>query len=257
MSRPSRTALAVGIVALVLGATLIGAGVALGDVGGGDRARQVAPGGDAPTGNTVTVTASGAAEAEPDEAVVRVAVEATADDPTVARRRVAENASSMRSALVDLGIPAASIRTTGYDIYEDRVRPPEPGAEPATTYRARHSFAVEVQDTERVGEVVDAAVGNGATSVHGVEFTLSEETRRRLRQDAIDEAMTDARTRADAIAGAGGLSIEGVDRVQTGATSGPRPVAMLASAGDGGGTSVQSGAVSVRATVTVVYDASG
>lgn len=256
MSGPSRTVLVVGIVALVLGASLVSAGVALGDAGGGERARQLATGAGTPSGNAVTVTASGEAETEPDEAVVRVAVEATADDPTVARQRVADNASSMRAALVDLGLPAEAVRTTGFDIYEDRVRAPEPGAEPATTYRARHAFAVEVEDTGMVGEVIDTAVENGATSIHGVEFTLSEETRQQLRQEAIDEAMSDARTQADAIAAAGGLTITGVDRVRTGGAAGPRPVPMAATADAGGGTSIESGAVSVRATVTVVYNAS-
>ena len=248
----------VGIVALVLGASLLGAGVALGNAGDSERAMQLATGADAQSGNAVTVTASGEAETEPDKAVVQVAVEATADDPTVARQHVADNASSMRAALVDLGLPADAVRTTGFDIYEDRVRPPEPDAEPETTHRARHSFAVEVDDTSRVGRIIDAAVDNGATGVHGVEFTLAEDTRNELRQEAIDEAMADARAQADAIAAAGGLTITGVDRVQTGDVGGPRPVPMLerAGAGDGGGTSIESGAVSVRATVTVVYNAS-
>lgn len=263
MSGNTRQFVAVGIVALVLGAALVGAGVVIADTGGPGagpaRATQHAPGDGGPGAQTVTVSASGQAETAPDRAVVRVAVEATADDPTVARRRVAENASEMRAALVDLGLPADAVRTVDFDVYEDRVRPRERDGEPRTTYRARHAFAVEVGDTDRVGAVIDAAVDSGATRVHGVEFTLAEETRRELRQDAIDEAMAGARAQAETIAAAGGLQLAGVHSVRTGVRRGPRPVPVHADAGGvaGGGTAVEPGPVSVGAAVTVTYNATG
>lgn len=257
MTAHTRQLLTVGIVALVLGAGLVGAGAVIADTGAGHPAAAL-DAGDA-QGKTVTVTASGRAEAEPDKAVVRVSVEATADDPSVARRRVAENATEMRDALVDLGLPGDSIRTVGFNVYEDRVRPREPDTRPSTVYRARHAFAVEVDDTARVGEVIDTAVSNGASSVHGVEFTLAEDTRRELRQAAIEEAMTDARTRAEAIAAGGDIAIAGVHAVRTGGVDRGRPVPVPAAAdgGAGGGTSIESGPVSVAATVTVTYNATG
>ena len=257
MSEISRSALAVGIVALLLGAALVGAGVVLGEGAPAGSLQSGSGDGDA-GGKTVTVSTSGRAEAQPDEAIVRVSVEATADDPTVARQQVAENASSMRQALVDLGLDEAAIRTTGFNIYEDRVRPPEPEDRPETTYRARHSFVIEVDRTDQVGQVIDTAIDSGATSVHGVEFTLSEETRRELRKEAIDEAMGDARMQAEAIAAAGDLSITGVRSAQTGAIDGRRPVLEYAAAdGGNGGTSIESGAVSVTVTISVTYNATG
>lgn len=258
MSRSSSSVLTVGIVALVLGASLVGTGVVLGDAGIGDQTRRLGGSEAGSSGRTITVSASGDAETEPDKAIVRVSVEATADDPTVARQRVATNASSMRRALVDLGLDEGAIRTVDFDIYEDRLRPPEPDARPRTTYRARHSFAIEVSDIDQVGAVIDTAVDRGATSVHGVEFTLSAEARGELQREALGEAMSNARDQADALAGSAGLTITDVRTARTGSTSGPRPVPMLAS-GDGGsagGTSIDSGPVTVAATVTVSYNAS-
>ena len=259
MALPTRSTLTVGVVALVLGAALVGAGVVLAGGGNGTGPSKMNPATDGPGGKSITVSASGEAGAEPDRALVRVSVEATADDPTVARQRVAENVSSMREALLDLGLAEDAIRTTGFDIYEDRVRPSEPGAEPETTYRARHSFVVEVADTARVGEVIDTAVDGGATSVHGVEFTLASETRDRLRGEAIQSAMTNAREQADVVAASADLSIVDVRSASTGSVGGPGPVVrMEAAAGDGGGgTELESGPVTVTATVTVTYNATG
>lgn len=252
-----RSALALAIVALLVGASLVGVGVVLGETNANGGAGHLASADGGAGEKTLTVSASGTAEADPDQAIVRVAVEATSDDPTVARQRVAENASSMREALVGIGVDEGAIRTTNFDIYEDHVRPPDREEPPRTTYRARHRFAVEVRDTERVGQVIDTAVDNGATSVHGVEFTLAEETRRELRDEAIDEAMADARAQADAMATAGGLTVTGVHSARTGSIDGPRPVREMADAGGDGGTSIEAGSVSVTATVTVTYNASG
>lgn len=258
MSEISKSALTIGVVALLVGASLVGVGVVLGETGDGGGAMQLADGDGDTGGKSITVTAGGEAETEPDKAIVRVAVEATADDPTDARQQVADNATAMREALLELGVDEDAIRTTDFDIYEDRVRPPDPEREPETTYRARHSFAVEVEDIGLVGEVIDTAVDNGATRVHGVEFTLAEETRRELREDAIAEAMSDARAQADAIAAGSDLTVTGVHAAQTGSFDGPRPVRELAAADGGdGGTSIESGSVSVSATVTVTYNATG
>lgn len=254
MQSEGRQLVAAMLAALVLGAALVGAGVALSDRG---LAGPTGPGGGPADGERVTVSASGLAEAQPDRAVVRVGVEATADDPTVARQRVAENASAMRSGLEELGLPTDAVRTVGYDVYEDRVRPETREREPATTYRARHSFAIDVDDVDRVGEVIDTAVASGATGVHGVEFTLESETRQRLRRAAIEEAMADARGQAEAIATAGEIRLTGVHAVRTGGDARRRPVARLAGGDGGGGTVVESGPVSVSATVTVTYNATG
>ena len=260
MSRITTPIAVVGIVALLLAATLVGAGLVLGAAGPGTTSRQLAadPGGS--NGRTVTVSASGSASAPPDEALVRVSVESAAPDPTVARRRVAANASSLRRAMADLGLPPNTVRTTGYDLYEDRGGRRKPGASGETTYHARHTFAVRVDDVGRVGEVIDAAVDNGATSVHGVRFTLSDATRTSLRKEATRDAMERARDRASTVAGSAGLTLTGVRAVRTGTGGGPRPYVHFAAASggsSGASTDVQSGPVTVGASVTVTYNATG
>lgn len=207
-------------------------------------------------GRTVTVGASGSVEAEPDRAVIEVAATATGDDVSTVRRQLAENATAMREALNEAGIDNGSISTQHYDISRDRHR--ERGRD-EPKFRARHSFTVTVENPDRVGEVIVVAVENGASEVDRVRFTLTKETRRDLREEALADAMSNARTQADTIAANSQLRIAGVDTVSTAEVDvqpfDRREVALAAAGDGGGGTSISSGPVTVTAKVQVVYDA--
>jgi hypothetical protein len=211
--------------------------------------------------STIQVAGAGSADAEPDQAVVRVSVVATGADAATARQRLAENTSRMRTALADVGVDDDRITTRRYDIYQDRRRPPEDGAEPRVEYRAAHAFEITVTDPDRVGSVVDTAVGNGASEVDDVTFTLSTERRRELERRARSAAMADARSKARALAADANLTVTGVDVIRTTAGGAPRPA-------DGGAymtetpvatgappSDIESGPVTVRTSVRVVYEA--
>jgi len=207
--------------------------------------------------DTVTVSGGGSVQAEADRAVVRVAVLATGDDISTVRNQLSENASSMRDALRSSGISGDQIRTNYYDISSQARYGAPRGEEPK--YRAVHSFTVTVENPDEVGAVIDTAVSNGASEVGGVEFTLSTEKRAELRQDALEAAMDNARTEASTVAGAEDIQISGVDRIST-TDYNSRPYAVetaALAAGDAGGTSIDSGPVTVSASVTVVYETSG
>ncbi|MFB6151097.1 MAG: SIMPL domain-containing protein [Haloarculaceae archaeon] len=246
----SRTALAG---AAVLAAVLVTAGIAGALTTGGGAPAQVQQQ-QASMSDTITVTGSGMVQAEADRAVVRLGVLATGDDISAVRERLAENVSQMRDALAEMGIEGDQIRTAHYDISsEARYGAPSEG-EPK--YRAVHAFVITVNDTGDVGQVIDTAVNNGASEVDGVQFTLSPEKRQQLRQDALESAMESARTEASTLAGAEDLSISGVDRISsTDYNRVPYRVetAALAS-GDGAATTINSGPVTVSASVTVVYE---
>lgn len=244
-----RALLTVGLTALV---------VLAGCAGSGGPAAGSADG-DAGESKTISVGAGGQVQAEADQAVIRVAVEATGPDAPTARQRLAENVSRMRSALTEMGIGEDQIVTAYYDI-DQRRHEPRPGGEerPETEYRAFHAFEITLTETERVGEGIDTAVTNGATSVDNVEFTLSQETRQELRQEALTKAMENARGQADTLASASNLTVTGVHTVSTAEVSvRPHHERVAFAAGDaGGGTAIDSGPVTVTAQVAVVYNAS-
>ncbi|AZH26188.1 SIMPL domain-containing protein [Haloplanus aerogenes] len=213
--------------------------------------------------STIRVAGSGSADAEPNQAVVRVAVVAVGPDAATARQRLAENTSRMRTALSEIGIGEDRITTRRYDIYQDRRRPREEGAEPRVQYRASHDFEITVTDPDRVGEVIDTSVRNGASEINDVSFTLSTERRRQLQQRARSAAMADARAKARALAADANLTVTGVRVIRTTSRGVPR----YADAGAGGAmtetpvataappSDLESGPVTVTTTVEVVYEA--
>lgn len=214
---------------------------------------------DATQDGTIRVTGAGSAEAEPNQVVVRVAVTETAPDAVGARRQLAENVSQMRTALQELGIRDEQITTTRYDLDRYRRRPEREGDETRVQYRAYHGFEITVDETADAGTVIDTAVRNGATEIEDIQFTLSSSRRRQLKAEARASAMADARQKATQLAAAANLTVTGVETVRTTSRAEPRPVEYTETAmatpapGDGGQTDLESGPVTVVATVHVAY----
>jgi hypothetical protein len=205
-----------------------------------------------PAGGSIAVSAAGSAQTSPDQVTVGLSVVATGSDAPAVRQAMAADVSQMRSALADIGLTDDQIQTERYDLGREH-RPP--GAEGDPQYRGEHSFTVTIADTDRAGEIIDTAVTSGADTIDSVRFTLSEDRRRSLRQDALRDAMTNARTQADTLAAASGLTVTGVHTVRTTDRGyGPRFEVAAAGGDGGGGTSVDSGPVGVRVQVDVVYE---
>lgn len=218
----------------------------------------VTPGESNSSDGVIQVTGVGSAEAQPTQAVIRVGVQVLADDAVTARQRLAENTSRMRAALESIGITSEQISTTRYGLHQDRHRPREASGEPQVQYRAFHGFEITVNQTDRVGTIIDTAVANGATEVHNIQLTLSTRQRRELQATARTAAMQDARLTARQYANAANLTITGVQVIQTTRRRDPRMVeaalTLTTAAGGGGGqTDIESGPRRVVTTVHVVY----
>ena len=216
-------------------------------------AALVAPSGaqdpDANADRTVAVDATGEADAAPDRAVVRVAVTAEGDDPSVVRDNLTRGADALREEFEATSISTDQYETDEYRIDERRDEFPP--------YRGTHRFVVRLDDPQRAGDVIDAAA-NVSAEVQTVRFTLSEDRRTDLRERAIEDAMGDARSQADTVAANGGLQVTSVVAVDA-SQQRYRPVeydaAAPLTAADGGSTSVETGDVSVRYQVRVTYNA--
>lgn len=223
--------------------------------------------GDTPTQNasgsdqTVVVSANGQVQTEPERAVVQVAVTARADSVETVREQLAENASQLRAALKEAGLDPDHITTTRYDISRNHGHERNP-SEPK--YEGQHAFVITVNETARAGEVVVTAVENGATRVGDIRFTITQETRTDLREQALSKAIENARGKAMVAANGTGLRLAGVRTVQTADISTQEvqrekayrlTVANSGGGGDSTPTSFESGTVTVTAEVVVVFNA--
>jgi uncharacterized protein YggE len=64
---------------------------------------------------------------------------------------------------------------------------------------------VTVRDTDQLGELLDAAVNAGANSIYGVTFYVDDQTA--AASEARVEAVEDARTKAEELASAAGMTL--------------------------------------------------
>lgn len=202
---------------------------------------------------TIDVTGTAQVSTDADLALVFVSVTARADSADRARTRVAGDVGRMRSALRDGGVLDDSVTTASF-----RISPRFDTGERESQivgYDAVHAFRIEVPP-DRAGEVIDLAVSNGADEVDGVQFTLTDETRASLREQALTSAVEAARADADTIATAADLSITGVKHVSTSGGFTPVFDARVEQSGGGGAATIlEPGPVTVEATVSVTYTA--
>lgn len=250
-----------------LGAVLLGVAFAC---SGAAAAAQPAPAGDdrraRERGPTLTVSGTGEASAKPDRAVVRLGAVAQAESASAAQDQVNEIIQAAVAAIRGIGIREEAIATAGialHPVYADHHPRPVDGGrdgprEPRiVAYRASNSLRVTVDDLARVGDVIDEGVKAGANQIEELSFQLKDDTA--ARRQALTGASNQARAKAEAIAQAMGLKLDGVLEVTEGGVHVLRPrmelarVGVAAAAMDVASTPVQPGQVDVQATVTVTY----
>jgi hypothetical protein len=200
------------------------------------------------SGPTIATSGTGEVTAEADLAVVSLSVVSEADTAAAARDDNAARVESLRGAMADAGF-ADALQSTGFTLRVDRDREGDPEG-----FVATHSFEVEVAPAD-AGTVVDVAVDAAGTEVSNVRFTLTDESRAELRDQALTLAVEDARADADTVAAAADLEVTGVLTATTAGDAVPfREVAFDERAG-GAATSFSPGPVTVAATVQLTYTA--
>lgn len=221
---------------------------------------EVAPGqgreaAAADTVGVLEVSGTGRVRVAPDRTRITFAVET--EDSTASGASV-ENARRMgrvHEALQELDAPDLTLETFGYDL-QPRYGRPEPGqggSRRIEGYRATNLVRVTVDEVEGVGRILDAAIAAGANRTTGLAFeaTDTEEARR----EALRLAVDDARSKAEAIAGALGVELGPPLEVTGGADSPPppRPFRVEAMAQATPETPVEAGEQTLSASVTIRY----
>ena len=202
---------------------------------------------------TIVVSGTGRVAVEPDVAELRLGVAVSRPSVEAARTAAAETMSAILGAVVAAGVEKRDVRTTllsvqpRYD-YRDGVAPTLVG------YDLANIVEVAARDLPNLGAIVDAALSAGATSLDGLSFRVDDprEAERAARLGAVAEA----RSRADVLAEAAGVTIAGVADIVEGGPppTWPQPMAarMLRATADAG-TPVEAGTTEISVTVAVTF----
>ncbi len=147
-----------------------------------------------PTNRTLTVSAAGRVTVDPDVAILHIGFQTQPADAKSAYAAGAKISNDMITALKQAGIPETSIRSEWQRLDSANGKP--------------HKFILAQQWTvkippERAAEILDIAVGAGATESGQIDWTVQDE--RALEDQALDQAAS--RARADAAVLANGMGV--------------------------------------------------
>ncbi len=233
-------------VAAVTGLVAVIGGVALyAGVFQPERAQGQAAGQGSGT-NGITVTGAGVVKASPDQAQFSFGVETQAETSAAALTANSAAVQKVIDAVKKAGIPAADIQTQQVSVsprYDDK-------GQKIIGYTASNSVNVTIRDLAKVGQVVDAAVAAGANNVYGPTLTIAKQDA--LYAQALRKAYSDAKAKAQTIAGAAGVSVGRVVNIVEGSGFTPLPAAGAADTGSAE-VPIEPGLQEIQATLTVTF----
>jgi uncharacterized protein YggE len=200
-------------------------------------------------GTTITVTGNGTVNATPDRASFDFGVQTQAGTAAEALSRNAVQARAIVDALKKAGIVPSDIQTTQVSLWPQTS---SNGTE-ITGYQASNSVQVTAA-LDKAGDLVDAAVRAGANNVDGPNLDTADKSS--LYDDALKQALSVAKGKAQAIAGATGLTLTGVVKVTEGGNAVPMPYFDAARPVAAANVPIEAGTQQIEASVTVTYSAS-
>ncbi len=219
-------------------------------------AQDAAPNAAGIQGTLLSVSAEGSSEARPDLATINLGVTTDGQTAQAALQENARRMTALTQALRRAGIAERDIQTSNVSVYpQQQYR--ENQTPLITGYQANNTVTAKVRNVNNLGRVIDAAVGAGGNTIHGVSFSHANPDAQLdlARRDAIAEA----RRRAELYANALGMRVVRIVAVQEGGGySPPFPVAYERAADVAMAppppTPVAPGQIETRVSVNVTFE---
>lgn len=207
---------------------------------------------DAASGRSVSVNGSAQVTLKPDIAYVSFGTLTQNADATAARDANNKLMAKVVDALKAQGIDAdKDVKTTNYSVNPRY----DTNGTKIIGYEINNSIQVKVRDLNKLGAVMDAAVAAGANLAGGLYFDV--ENREDAYNQALEQAVADARARAETLAKSAGAALGAVTSAsENGGYTPPGPIYYARDAAmDGAGSvPVSSGTLTVSASVSVTFE---
>jgi uncharacterized protein YggE len=203
---------------------------------------------------TVSVNGHGSVMVTPDAASVVAGVTITEDTLAGAQQTATDTMTAILDSLAAQGIASEDIQTASY--YVQVIQSYDENGMPSgiQQFQVSNQVNILIRDLEAVGTTLDAVVAAGANTIFGVNFIVTDPG------DAAAEArvlaVEDARTRAQQLADAAGMTLG--DLVSISETFGPNPLPFQRAGGGGAAAEmavpIEAGQSAVTVDVQVVFE---
>ena len=209
----------------------------------------------APTPPMITVSGEDTVSVPPDLALVDGGV--TSDAKTAREASDANNAAMAKvlAALKGAGIAEKDMQTSRLSLFPQYAQQQRPNGGPnvVTGYRASNRVTVRVRDVTKVANTIDTLVTAGANEVGGINFIVTKASE--LLDDARNQAVADARRKAELYAKAAGVTLGApISISEDGANPPPAPMMLRKAAADFASAPVAQGEEVLRVNVSVSWE---
>ena len=197
----------------------------------------------------VTVTGEATVGVAPDAAIIRIGVSSQEKTAREAGEANAKQMTSVLAAIKASGIAERDIQTSRLSL-QPQYDPNKGGTARLTGFQANNQVTVRIRDIDTLPSVLDRAIAAGANEMSGIEFVVSEQSK--LLDQARDDAIADARRKAELYARAAGAKLGQVVSISEEGVTPPQPRPMQAVLA--GAVPVAPGEQTLRAIVSVSYE---
>jgi uncharacterized protein YggE len=195
----------------------------------------------------VTVTGEASIAVEPDMATMRVGVSSQEKTAREASEANARQMTGVLAAIKGAGVAERDVQTSRLSLQPQY--DPNKGTPRLTGFQASNQVTIRIRDVDSLPIVLDRAIAAGANEMSGIEFGVSEQSK--LLDQARDDAIADARRKAELYAKAAGAKLGHVVSItEEGSAPPPRPMQAMRA----GAVPIAPGEQTLRATVTVSYE---
>ena len=213
---------------------------------------------DRPRVPAVTVSGEATLFVEPDQAQIDIGVVTQARTAPDASRDNADRSARVLAEVKKILGKGDEVKTSGYSL-TPQYRYPQGGKPEIVGYTANNTVRIKMAKLDEVGKLIDSAMQAGANNINRLAFTLKDEEAARL--EALKQASTKAKTKAEAIAKSLGLVIVKILSVTENERSfqpvlRQMPMARAEMAPAAAPTPVEAGTVDVRSTVSLTAELS-
>jgi uncharacterized protein len=171
---------------------------------------------------TISVSGTGVVSMVPDIGWFTASVVTQAATAAQAEEQNNDAMSKVVSALRQAGIAEKDIQTVAFSLTPTYQDSKDPVRLPTLVgYSARQSISVTVRDVAAIGKMLDLSISNGANEMGGIYFGLSEAKAQQAQSQALDLAVKDANSKAQAISKSSGVSLVGPISITLGSSYQP------------------------------------
>jgi uncharacterized protein YggE len=153
----------------------------------------------------ISVTGEASVSVPPDQAQIDGGM--TSDAKTAREASDANNAAmgKVLLALKVAGIDEKDYQTSRLSLQPQYAAQNRPGPQVVTGYRASNRVTIRLRDVTKIAGVIDILVSAGANDIGGINFMVSQASK--LLDDAREQAISDARRKAQIYAKAAGVTL--------------------------------------------------